>query len=78
MKQSNTLYRIGVVTGFVAISAGIFTNGYLVAENRAKGKETNPDGLTIDLPEEIGVIGKRMEIMNAYRSNDTVYFQFPE
>jgi len=30
------------------------------------------------LPEEIGVIGKRMERMQAYRSNDTIYLQFPE
>jgi len=78
MKQSNTLYRIGVVTGFVAISAALFTSGYLVSDNRAKGKETNRGSLIIDLPEEIGVIGKKMERMQAYRSNDTIYLQFPE
>lgn len=78
MKQSNTLYRIGVVTGILAISAALFTSGYLVSENRAKGGNKDGDSLVIDLPEEISVIGKKMERMQAYRSNDTIYVQFPE
>ncbi len=78
MKQSNTLYRIGVMAGIVAISAALFTSGYLVSDNRAKGGNKDGDSLVIDLPEEIGVIGKRMEEMQAYRSNDTIFLQFPE
>ncbi len=78
MKQSNTLYRIWVMAGIVAISAALFTSGYLVGDNRAKGGNKDGDSLVIDLPEEIGVIGKRMEVMQAYRSNDTIYLQFPE
>jgi len=78
MKQSNTLYRIGVMTGFVAISAGIFTSGYLVAENRAKGEIKYLHGYKLDLPEEFTTIDSNKQVLNAYKDGDTIRIEFPE
>lgn len=74
--MTNTLFKTGIIAAFTAIALAIFTGIYLVSENRAKGNKEYGKGLVIDLPEEIGVIGKKIEEMQAYRSNDTLYIQF--
>lgn len=77
MKQSNTLYRIGVMTGIVAISAALFTSGYLVSENRAKGEIEYLNGYKLDLPEEFTTIGKKVQQMNVYKDGDIFKIEFP-
>lgn len=66
------------MTGIVAISAALFTSVYLISENRAKGGNKDGGSLVIALPEEISVIGKKMERMQAYRSGDTIYLGFAD
>lgn len=78
MKTHNTLYRIGVMTGIVAISAALFTSGYLVSENRAKGDLPYLHGYKLDLPEEFTTIGKKIQPMQAYKDGGIIYIEFPE
>lgn len=66
------------MTAIVAISAALFTSGYLVSENRAKGEIKYLHGYKLDLPEEFATIGKKMEALNAYKDGDTIRISFPE
>jgi len=73
-----TLYKAAFTSGILFIALALFSSGYILSEYRAKGNIKYLNGLHLDLPEEIGTIGKKLERLQAFRQDDTIFIQFPD